>query len=287
MGNNTSGTSTPIIEQGTCSNTTSTRTRSTTSSFPSAIQMDDDDGDSNTDTNMNASHEINSSQSQFDRLKTKLAATNYRSFVFVVHEETNGMLLLHCTRKVKKGPHYQLPGGHVDMEDLHTVMADISASNCKVDDRAVFVKVCCVAASRELYEETGIDTRALLHRLQPKQLRPHGKDTSISDELVCELKGRCFFSLNINDSDFPRDGTDSYEQTRGDDASACSSVRLNLSKEHSGFMLERNLEKIPKLLSKHSGGKCSDAFRLCIQNDEEINNEQIIPTYFSFANEKT
>jgi 8-oxo-dGTP pyrophosphatase MutT (NUDIX family) len=38
---------------------------------------------------------------------------DYRGFVFAIHE-AHGLLLLHCTRKPKKGPHYQLPGGHVD-----------------------------------------------------------------------------------------------------------------------------------------------------------------------------
>lgn len=38
---------------------------------------------------------------------------DYRGFIFVVHDQ-HGLLLLHCTRKPKKGPHYQLPGGHVD-----------------------------------------------------------------------------------------------------------------------------------------------------------------------------
>ena len=37
----------------------------------------------------------------------------YRAFIFV-HHEAYGLLLLYCTRKTKKGPYYQLPGGHVD-----------------------------------------------------------------------------------------------------------------------------------------------------------------------------
>lgn len=38
---------------------------------------------------------------------------DYRAFVFVIHNDF-GLLLLHCTRKRKKGPHFQIPGGHVD-----------------------------------------------------------------------------------------------------------------------------------------------------------------------------
>ena len=39
--------------------------------------------------------------------------TDYRGFLFVVHD-IHGLMLLHCTRKKSKGPHFQVPGGHVD-----------------------------------------------------------------------------------------------------------------------------------------------------------------------------
>lgn len=38
---------------------------------------------------------------------------NYRAFCFVIHKDA-GILLLQCTRKNEKGPHFQIPGGHVD-----------------------------------------------------------------------------------------------------------------------------------------------------------------------------
>lgn len=37
----------------------------------------------------------------------------YRGFLLVQHVE-HGLLLLHCTRKKNKGPHWQLPGGRID-----------------------------------------------------------------------------------------------------------------------------------------------------------------------------
>lgn len=46
-----------------------------------------------------------------------LTQQDYRGFLFVVHEQY-GLLLLYCSHKVKKGPHYQLPGGHVDRADF-------------------------------------------------------------------------------------------------------------------------------------------------------------------------
>jgi hypothetical protein len=41
------------------------------------------------------------------------------AFLFLVHRN-HGLLLLYTTRKKSKGPHYQVPGGHVDQEDIDT-----------------------------------------------------------------------------------------------------------------------------------------------------------------------
>jgi hypothetical protein len=70
---------------------------------------------------------------------------DYRGFIFVVHEQ-HGLLLLHCTRKPKKGPHYQLPGGHVDnveFEDAGRFM--ITHNYCHFAIRQIsndFLKFC-------------------------------------------------------------------------------------------------------------------------------------------------
>jgi 8-oxo-dGTP pyrophosphatase MutT (NUDIX family) len=40
-------------------------------------------------------------------------SVDYRGFLFVVHD-VHGLMLLRCTRKKSKGPHWQVPGGHVD-----------------------------------------------------------------------------------------------------------------------------------------------------------------------------
>ena len=45
------------------------------------------------------------------------ANMDWRGFLFVVHE-AHGLMLLHCTRKPQKGPHWQLPGGHIDEKDF-------------------------------------------------------------------------------------------------------------------------------------------------------------------------
>ena len=43
--------------------------------------------------------------------------TDYRGFLFVVHDN-HGLMLLQCTRKKQKGNHYQVPGGHVDEHEF-------------------------------------------------------------------------------------------------------------------------------------------------------------------------
>jgi hypothetical protein len=44
----------------------------------------------------------------------------YKSFIFVEHNVL-GLLLLYCTRKPSKGPHFQLPGGHIDDIEFNAV----------------------------------------------------------------------------------------------------------------------------------------------------------------------
>lgn len=45
------------------------------------------------------------------------AEDDYKAFILPIHPD-HGILLLYCTRKKSKGPHHQLPGGHVDKEDF-------------------------------------------------------------------------------------------------------------------------------------------------------------------------
>jgi len=118
---------------------------------------------------------------------------DYRGFVFVVHED-HGLLLLHCTRKPKKGPHYQLPGGHVDNHEFETIVKN----NSEASRGKILLEACKLGAARELFEETGIDVRKQLHRLDPAAILPSHSD----DKLGCMLKNKCYFHLLVNDNDF-------------------------------------------------------------------------------------
>ena len=55
------------------------------------------------------------------------------------------------------------------------------------------------AAARELFEETGMDFRDKLERLEPAHLK---ENPTKPDFLTCELKHRLFFRLQVNDDDF-------------------------------------------------------------------------------------
>ena len=120
---------------------------------------------------------------------------DYRGFAFVVHNQ-HGMLLLHCTRKAKKGPHFQLPGGHVD-EFEFKYAAEKCGPSASLND--VLLEACKMGTARELLEETGMDVRSQLDRLQPAPLSTDGSD------LECMLDEKCYFSLAVTDDDFPSD----------------------------------------------------------------------------------
>jgi hypothetical protein len=106
----------------------------------------------------------------------------YRSFIFVLHE-TNGILLLHCTRKLKKGYHYQIPGGHVDDDDFSTIVTATTTTpnlniyrndttgntNSSSNESQMLQMAGIVGAVRELYEETGIDLRTNIILSQQQQ----------------------------------------------------------------------------------------------------------------------
>ncbi len=58
----------------------------------------------------------------------------------------------------------------------------------------ILLEACKLGAARELYEETGIDIRDQLNRLEPATITTNG--------LECMLKNKCYFHLQLNDKDF-------------------------------------------------------------------------------------
>lgn len=119
---------------------------------------------------------------------------DYRGFLMVQHDEY-GLMMLRCTRKKNKPPHWQLPGGHIDDFEFE------EAAKHHPDRSGQLLQAGRSGAARELFEETGIDLRSQLDRLQPANLH-RDKD----DKLLNEYKHRMFFTVSVTDADFPKHG---------------------------------------------------------------------------------
>ena len=123
-------------------------------------------------------------------------------------------MLLYCSRKKKKGPHYQLPGGHVDSPEWDLALEQVSQSSTTTTNTTcpkpeVIRLACQMGAARELYEETGLDIRQDLKRLQPANLKnSRSSSSSSSSELTNELAHRLYFVWMVNDNDFRLTTTD-------------------------------------------------------------------------------
>jgi 8-oxo-dGTP pyrophosphatase MutT (NUDIX family) len=157
-------------------------------------------------------------------------ATNYRAFVFVLHDE-HGILLLRCTRKKNKPDHWQIPGGRIDeheflragtllrIDDLLfrslCILADRKyyhrrhwkpsclsvppAAEAAPDRVAQLLLASKLGAARELFEETGIDVRSELDRLLPPFLHPQ-----TTESMPNESEHRIYYFLIVTDDDFPK-----------------------------------------------------------------------------------
>eukprot|EP00949_MAST-11_sp_MAST-11-sp1_P005361 g5361.t1 len=161
-----------------------------------------------------------------------MAEGGLRAFVIAMHRE-HGVLLLQAEKR-KKGVHFQLPGGRIDKQEVDQYDSCLEGAQ-----RA--------AAARELFEETGIDLRGENSSRRLIQLDfPESMLSSIGNR-------RCFFFLDLCDEDAPSADHDSERPITGED------FKLKISKEHTGFMFERNIERAAAAVKKHSGGKCSKA----------------------------
>jgi uncharacterized membrane protein YidH (DUF202 family)/8-oxo-dGTP pyrophosphatase MutT (NUDIX family) len=155
--------------------------------------------------------------------------TSLRGFVVARHPR-HGVLLLQADKAKKGGLHYQLPGGHVDRAELETFGAARAAK---------------VAAARELFEETGIDVRARLGRLERL------------DAEVADGGKRSFFLMDLSDADGV--GGTARALLLTPRHSPVIAFTLTISHEHTGFAFEPSLEKAADMVQKHSGGYCSAA----------------------------
>jgi 8-oxo-dGTP pyrophosphatase MutT (NUDIX family) len=179
---------------------------------------------------------------------------DYRAFCLLIHP-THGAILLHCTRKKKKPPHYQLPGGHVDQEEFEAVLKGNKATCCTPQQLFLASRAAC---AREIYEETSIDLRDSknIDRLLPLILH---NATDKKSQLCNEFKDRLFFVAQVSDDDFSSSypmGSVRYQSLP--QGGTCN-LMLQLSVEHSGFKFATSVRDIVESLQLHSGGKVSKA----------------------------
>lgn len=231
----------------------SIQTAATTKSLSSSSNHKNDDDDDDNNTN-----------------------NKYSSFIFVIHEHY-GMILLYCTRKKKKGPHYQIPGGHLDEADFHnSSIAPINSSSdgitvesTRKSQAELLQQAGKVGGTRELYEETGIDLRTQLDRIHPLPLYDE-KDTEYVRKqiLINEYKHRLFYVVIVTDDDFITKNNDTAVVAMGVDKMynfAYDHLRLQLSVEHSGYRIEQRPVHIYSYIQLHSGGNIAKAFAMAFK----------------------
>mmetsp|Transcript_21016 Transcript_21016/g.58447 ORF Transcript_21016/g.58447 Transcript_21016/m.58447 type:complete len:321 (-) Transcript_21016:1714-2676(-) len=131
-------------------------------------------------------------------VRIDVSSKDYRAFCLLIHRE-QGALLLHCTRKKKKPPHYQLPGGHIDVDEFQQV-AGCQGNVVTQEDLYRAARIGC---ARELYEETGIDFRNRLEDFFPMVLYSSGTGNSKQKLLINEYNHRLLFVCEVKDEDFP------------------------------------------------------------------------------------
>lgn len=95
-----------------------------------------------------------------------------------------------------------------NIEILSTLNFNVSVEAKESDDYETQLVVATKrGAARELFEETGMDVRKQLDRLNPAGLRPSATlDKSHKPVLVNEYKHRLFYFLLVSDDDFPKNG---------------------------------------------------------------------------------
>lgn len=144
---------------------------------------------------------------------------DYRGFIFVVHASF-GLMLLRCTRKKNKPLHWQLPGGHVDDPEF------IQAAQASSDRSAQLLFAGKMGAARELFEETGLDVRLQLDRLEPAALRSKTKVKDGVELLNNEYKHRLFYFLSVTDDDYLNRGETPFG-TEGKHLKVCSNANCH------------------------------------------------------------
>jgi len=211
--------------------------------------------------------EVCKTASRDPTIRVNYFGSDYRGFAFVVHNE-HGLLLLFCSRKKNKSPHYQLAGGHIDGPEF------LEAAKTSQDSHTQLLLAAQMGTARELFEETGMDLRDQLHRLEPAALRSEEKTNKNGEFiLTCEHHKRLYFFLQVTDEDFPTGVHGRLGFTRPK-TEAGKELLLKLSREHQGFCFEKDPTKAAEMLRSHSGGKGSEALLMAMSKNMLVNEDE-------------
>lgn len=125
----------------------------------------------------------------------------------------------------------------------------------------ILLEAAKMGAARELFEETGIDIRTQLHRLEPVRLYKDGDETA----LVNALQNKLYFFLNVTDDDFFKGVEEEEAGLTYPQGEHGKNLGLRISHEHSGFIFENDPLQSVEKLAKHSGGAGARALRMSMQ----------------------
>eukprot|EP01083_Nonionella_stella_P015972 44663_1 len=166
--------------------------------------------------------------------------TKYRAFV-IVYCKGYGYLLLRSYKKKNSPPgeHHQLPEGRTS-----SMVEGLEAAR--------------EAAKRELFEETGLNI-----------------DTYRFHHLNLDIKDRYFFELILDATEsLDRFHEYPYKETVIELEKSLNDKQefyLKLSKEHNGFVFEKNVYKAMHMVKLHSGGECSKALKMYAKTNNQRN----------------
>lgn len=127
------------------------------------------------------------------------------------------------------------------------------------------VETARIAAARELFEETGIDIRNSLDRLQPVRVREQESET----ELYCELDKRIFFFVSLQKDDvtfLDKSGEIIGPKFQQHDTIISRPV-VKISDEHSDYIFEPDPVESVRKISLHSGGVPSKALLMAMSRN--------------------
>jgi len=188
---------------------------------------------------------------------------NYVSHFFVVHDEHGLLLIKHANQTT-----FHISAGALCGSDFVTAgflhSGKDNASNNR-QSRSKLLSASRLAATRELFVETGIDARGSLDRLVPANLSIGNANTGFG--LPNQLEQHIYFYLFMSDEDFFVDGIASVFIPQNG-----SPEELSNGKGNGEFVFEKDPSKASSMLPNGA----ADALVLSLNESNPMYNENVI-----------